>query len=203
MAAPVSLSADYSEIVPHDKRRRLLDAAMAVMADHNLEAATMDRIAKMVGITRVTLYREFGDRSALMEAVAAYRLMAFDEQFLARANLGSTLADLVGRYLVASTTVSKNDPVSRRWAGGGMRFLHAGSLIHRTSTATWRVVLKHFAAQTDFQCALSPEGIALWLIVQQYSLGRLAVETNISEQAVTDLVGQFVSPAFLVIKPMH
>ena len=201
MVVPVALSADYSEIIPDDKRRRLLDAAMAVMADHKLESATMDRIAKAAGVTRITLYREFGDRSALMEAVAAFRLMTFDEQFFAHANLGMNLADLVKSYLVASTGVSKSNPVSRRWAGGGMKFLHAGSLIHRTAAATWRAVLQQYQARGDVLISLKPEDIGLWLIVQQYALGRLVVETECSDHELSELVGRFVAPAFLAPNP--
>jgi len=201
MVAPGALSADYSEIIPDHKRRRLLDAAMAVMADHKLETATMDRIAKAAGVTRITLYREFGDRNTLMEAVAAFRLMTFDEQFFAHADLSMNLADVVKRYLVASTGVSKSNPVSRRWAGGGMKFLHAGSLIHRTAAATWRAVLQQYKARGDGQISLKPEDIGLWLIVQQYSLGRLVVETECSDHALSELVGRFVAPAFLAPNP--
>ena len=198
MFAPVTASADYSTIVPDKRRRRLLDAAMAVMADHTLETVTMDHIAKEAGVTRITLYREFGDRSTLMEAVAAFRLMTFDEQFFVRTDLSRSLASVVKDYLIASTSVSKNNPVSRRWAGGGMKFLHAGSLIHLTATATWSAVLKNHEIQGGATCALAPEDIGLWLIVQQYSLGRLVVETDCTVQTLSDLVGQFVSPAFLV-----
>ena len=197
-ATPHPQPPDYSKIVPDERRRRLLNAAINVIGENSLENVTMDRIAKVAGVTRVTLYREFGNRGTLIEAVIAYRLVLFDEKFFARIGPGLALSELVQRYLVASTQASKNNPVSRRWAGGGMKFLYAGSLIHRVATATWAPVLaSHTAPGRPFN-GIEAEEIGLWLIVLQYSLGRMVVETGCDETAVLSLVSQFVSPAFSV-----
>ena len=190
--------ADYSEIVPGERRRRLLTAAMDVIAANALENVTMDRIAKVAGVTRVTLYREFGNRGTLIEAVIAYRLVLFDERFFARIEPGLTLSELVERYLVASTQASKSNPVSRRWASGGMKFLYSGSLIDRVATATWTPVLERYAASDSRLNGIEAAEVGLWLIVLQYSLGRMVVETSCDDSAVLRLVSQFVSPAFSV-----
>ena len=195
---PLHGPADYSGIVPGQRRRRLLNAAMDVIAANALENVTMDRIAKVAGITRVTLYREFGNRGTLIEAVIAYRLVLFDEQFFARIDPGLALSELVKRYLVASTQASNSNPVSRRWASGGMKFLYSGSLIHRVATATWTPVLARYAASGSRFNGIEAAEIGLWLIVLQYSLGRMVVETGCEESAVLSLVSQFVSPAFSV-----
>lgn len=197
-ATPLCAPADYSEIVPGERRRQFLNAAMEVIAANALETVTMDRIAEAAGVTRVTLYREFGNRGALIEEVIAYRLVLFDEEFFARIEPGLALCELVKRYLVASTQASKSNPVSRRWASGGMKFLYSGSLIHRVATATWTPVLAGYAASGSRFNGIEAAEIGLWLIVLQYSLGRMVVETGCEESAVLSLVSQFVSPAFSV-----
>ena len=197
MTTPTDKLADYSDIVPDERRRRLLNAAMDVMAANTLENMTMDSIALAAGVTRVTLYREFGNRGTLIEAVAAFRLMLFDERFFANAEQGLSFPDLVQSYLLASTRASKNDPVSRRWAGGGMKFIQSGSLIHRTASASWRPVIARYKVQGDSRRGVKAEEIALWLIILQYSLGRMMIETECDEQVILSLVMQFVSPAFL------
>ena len=198
LVTPHPEPADYSETVPGERRRRLLNAAMDVIAENALENVTMDRIAKVAGVTRVTLYREFGNRGTLIEAVIAYRLVLFDEQFFARIEPGLALSELVQGYLLASTQASKNNPVSRRWASGGMKFLYSGSLIHRVATATWAPVLAMYAGPGSPFSGIDAEEIGLWLIVLQYSLGRMVVETDCDERTVLSLVSQFVSPAFSV-----
>ena len=196
MAMQRSDGADYSEIVPNERRRKLLYAAMQVIAKHDLQTITMDQIAHEAGVTRVTLYREFGSRGTLIEAVAAFRLMLFDEVFFASTDLEASFASVVERYLIESIRVLRSNPISRRWAGGGMKFLHPGSLIHRVATATWSPV--HARYSTNIRtCDGDPvEQLAHWLIVLQYSLGRMVVETECDDQSVMAMVRQFVLPAF-------
>ena len=77
-----------------------------------------------------------------------------------------------------------------------MKFLHPGSLIHRVATATWSPV--HARYSTNIRtCDGDPvEQLAHWLIVLQYSLGRMVVETECDDQSVMAMVRQFVLPAF-------
>ena len=196
MVTPDIASADYSEIVPDERRRRLLTAAMEIMAKDPLENVTMERIAREAKVTRVTLYREFGNRVTLIETVIAFRLMLFDENFFDRASGDLPFSELVQRYLIASALASKSGPVARRWTRGGMKFLHSGSLIHRVATATWTPVLAKYNALGDRINGIKAEEISLWLIVLQYSLGRMVFETGCDEQTVLTIVRQFVSPAF-------
>ncbi len=196
MVTPDIASADYSEIVPDERRRRLLTAAMEIIAKDSLENVTMERIAREAKVTRVTLYREFGNRGTLIETVIAFRLMLFDENFFDRAAGDLPFPELVQRYLIASALASKSGPVARRWTRGGMKFLHSGSLIHRVATATWTPVLAKYNASGDPINGIKAEEIGLWLIVLQYSLGRMVFETGCDEQTVLTIVRQFVSPAF-------
>lgn len=190
-------AADYSAVIPDERRQRLLKAAMSVIAENALENVTMERIAKEAGVTRITLYREFGNRGALIEAVIAYRLALFDEQFFASIELPPDFSELVRSYLLASVDVTKNNPVARRWASGGMRFLYTGSLVHSVATATWTPVLAFYSSRNGRVARTGSSEIALWLVVLQYSLGRMVVETGCDKNEVSALVLQFVSPAFV------
>ena len=50
-------------------RRRILDAALALLKDGAFHEATMDEVAARAGVTRVTVYRTFGTKDALLQAV--------------------------------------------------------------------------------------------------------------------------------------
>jgi len=51
-------------------RERVLDAGVALLRDiDNISAFTLDAVAKAAGVTRLTVYNQFGSRLALIEAM--------------------------------------------------------------------------------------------------------------------------------------
>lgn len=52
-------------------RARVLDAAVTEAAAQGLHGLTMDRVSRRAGVNRATIYRHFGDRDGLLEALAA------------------------------------------------------------------------------------------------------------------------------------
>jgi AcrR family transcriptional regulator len=49
-----------------ERRQEILDATMKLIGEHGMEAATVGRIAAVVGVTPGALYRHFHSRSALV-----------------------------------------------------------------------------------------------------------------------------------------
>ncbi len=197
MTSGLLLRATYGEIAPDERRAKMLKAAMIVVARNDVTNATMDRIADQAGVSRVTLYREFGNRSSLFEAVIAYRLMLFDRRFFERTALPQSFSDLLGAYLQASTRVSLRNPVTRRWVTGGLSFLREGSQIHRVAVATWSPILEHYRQNGAMRKSVNALDMVLWINILQYSFSRLTVETDISQTKVHKIVQDFVLPAFI------
>ena len=52
-----------------DNRARIIDAAARVYAAHGYRGATTRRIAEEAGVNEVTLFRQFGSKSALLDAM--------------------------------------------------------------------------------------------------------------------------------------
>lgn len=50
-------------------RRRVLDAAAALFAEHGVDAVSVDAIAKAAGVGKGTVFRRFGDKSGLAVAL--------------------------------------------------------------------------------------------------------------------------------------
>src|SRR3954469_3005869 len=50
-------------------RMKILSAAQRVYAEHGFRGATTRRIAEAAGVNEVTLFRHFGSKQALIEAV--------------------------------------------------------------------------------------------------------------------------------------
>ncbi|SFF75407.1 transcriptional regulator, TetR family [Actinacidiphila alni] len=57
-----------------ETRQRLLDAARTEFAEHGLEGARVDRIAKAAGVSKERIYGHFGNKEQLFEAVLSAAL---------------------------------------------------------------------------------------------------------------------------------
>jgi AcrR family transcriptional regulator len=195
-ASPLNqkLSARYGDIVPDERRARMMRATMALVARTDVPNVTMDRIAEEAGVSRITLYREFGNRAALFEAVIAYRLMLFDWRYFEKNPLPATLPMLLEDYFVATTRISKRNPVTRRWVRGGLSFLRQGSMIHRVAVGTWRPIIAHYGLGERLPD--SGREVGLWINVLQYAFARLSVEAGHEEDELRRQIRLFVAPAF-------
>jgi AcrR family transcriptional regulator len=57
-----------------ETRRRILDAAYELIAEAGFHPVTVEAVADRAGVTRVTVYRQFGSKRELLEAVNVHRL---------------------------------------------------------------------------------------------------------------------------------
>ncbi|MCQ9156262.1 TetR/AcrR family transcriptional regulator [Acidomonas methanolica] len=57
-----------------ERKERVLDAAVAVLQEHGYQAASMDRIAALCGMSKKTLYQLFESRQLLFESLLVDRL---------------------------------------------------------------------------------------------------------------------------------
>ncbi|MFC7739831.1 TetR/AcrR family transcriptional regulator [Nocardiopsis composta] len=82
-----------SEKTP-EPRRRILEAAAGLLAEGGPEAASTRAVAAAAGVQAPTLYRLFGDKQGLLEALAAH---GFERYLADKQELGATddpVADL-------------------------------------------------------------------------------------------------------------
>ncbi|WP_242608992.1 TetR/AcrR family transcriptional regulator [Actinomadura formosensis] len=63
-------------------RRRILRAAAELIAEHGVDALSMDEVARTAGVGVGTVYRRFGDRARLVYAVIDDRERDFQAAFL-------------------------------------------------------------------------------------------------------------------------
>lgn len=97
-----------------ERRREILDAALAVLAEHGWQGATMLRIAQRARASKETLYAWFGDRAGLFAALIAANAEAVGAE-LARAAPGGAperrlarLAEALLRLLLGDAAVELN-----------------------------------------------------------------------------------------------
>ncbi|TCO58137.1 TetR family transcriptional regulator [Actinocrispum wychmicini] len=69
----------FTERVRLSLRETLLDAAAELLAEHGFAGLRMADVAGAAGVSRQTVYNEFGNKSALVDAVAMRTLSEFIE----------------------------------------------------------------------------------------------------------------------------
>jgi AcrR family transcriptional regulator len=77
MAGPPAERADAAA-----NRRRILAAAKRLFAERDHASVTMDDIAAAAGVGKGTLFRRFGDRAGLADALVDEYMRAFQDAFL-------------------------------------------------------------------------------------------------------------------------
>lgn len=63
-------------------RKKILEAAEMLFAEHGAESVSMDAVAEAAGVGKGTLYRRFGDRSGLARAILDERDREFQEKLI-------------------------------------------------------------------------------------------------------------------------
>jgi AcrR family transcriptional regulator len=80
-----------AETADHN-HQRILDAAYELIAEAGFHPVSVDAVADRAGVTRVTVYRHFGSKRGLLEAVSSHRM---DQAQLARLDQARTHPDVV------------------------------------------------------------------------------------------------------------
>jgi AcrR family transcriptional regulator len=63
-------------------RVRILEAAVRVLAERGAEGTSIDAVAREAGVGKGTIFRRFGDRSGLFQALSDEHLRAFQDAFM-------------------------------------------------------------------------------------------------------------------------
>ena len=93
---------------------RILDAAVEEVALSGFKRLALEDVARRAGTTRVTLYRRFGRREALIEAMAVRETQRFLDALVAAAEGLDTLEDQMAETLVVGLRFMRAHPVARR-----------------------------------------------------------------------------------------
>jgi TetR/AcrR family transcriptional regulator, repressor for uid operon len=100
----VSALAAVAEGLPDDDETsgRILDAAYELFCQISIPRTTMEDVARRSGVARVTVYRRFANKSALVDHVVRREIRRYFDQFLVDIEQAETTADRVVLGFVSS-----------------------------------------------------------------------------------------------------
>ncbi|MEV2251541.1 TetR family transcriptional regulator [Streptomyces sp. NPDC050147] len=160
---------------------RVLDAAFEQFRRMGIRRSSMEDVARRAGVSRVTVYRRFSSKDALVEQVVRREFRRYFGQFIVDVQEAGTVADRVVLGFVSSLRAFRRNPL----IGGLME------------------------AEPDVVVpSMTSDGGRTLFVVQQFVAGRLRREQQaglIAEGVDVDVVAEMmvrISASFLVI-PSH
>jgi AcrR family transcriptional regulator len=130
---------------------RILDAALALAAASGLRHLTMDDVARRAGVGRMTVYRRFGDRAGLVDALAVRECRRCLATISGALDPASAAPERLASLFVATLKVIREHPLLERLARAQPEALLAE--LTRDDSAVFRLV-------RDFLLSLIREGKA-------------------------------------------
>ena len=95
---------------------RILDATLGLAAASGTRHLTMDDVARRAGVGRMTVYRRFGDKTRLVEALAVREGRRCLAELDAAARPDQPIADQVAEGFVTSVRLAREHPLLNRLA---------------------------------------------------------------------------------------
>lgn len=103
-------------------RDRLLDAAAAVFADDGWRSLTMGKVADRAGVSRQTVYNEFGTKPKLAEALVLRELDEFLDLVRSRIESARDSVEAIGAAVEGALSMADANPLLKAVLQGA----HAG-----------------------------------------------------------------------------
>ena len=150
--------------------QRILDAALDLAAASGIKNLTLEQVAKRAGVGRVTIYRRFGDRQSLIEALGVREARRC--------------------FAVLDEAATTDQPIEVQVAEGfvaGLRLIREHPLVSRLVTHEPDIVLE----------ALTNERAAIFPLARAWVAARLAASQEAGVRRRRDLDLEQVAEIFL------
>lgn len=111
----VARALDPRDVVPDDPAsERILDAALELAAASGLRHLTMEDVAQAAGVGRATVYRRFGDRETLVDALSTREARRCLAELAAASDPSAPVADQFAEGFAVSIRLLRSHPLLRR-----------------------------------------------------------------------------------------
>jgi len=167
-------------------RDALLDRAAEVTCGPGWSTITMAKLADAVGVSRQTVYNEFGSKSGLAEALVMRELRRFLAVVEAELSSGDDVVDAIRRTTVAVLSLAADNPllhaVLSASHGTGNDLLplltsHSAGLIDTASAVLADNVRRFTIPLTDAQLAFVIDGVVRLVLSHVMQPGAAPEET--------------------------
>ena len=100
-------------VIDDETSSRILDAAYELFCQISIQRTTMEDVARRAGVSRITVYRRFANKGALVDHVVRREIRRYLDQFLDDIEQAETAADRVVLGFVSSLRAIRGNPLIR------------------------------------------------------------------------------------------
>jgi AcrR family transcriptional regulator len=148
---------------------RILDAALEISAASGVKNLTMDEVADRAGVGRMTVYRRFGNREHLEEALAVREARRCLAELDSTVDPGGPVADQIAQGMLTSLRLIREHPLLERMsrvepAAALAALTSEGAAVFAMSRAFVAARIAESQAQGQVRRDLDPEQAAEILI---------------------------------------
>jgi AcrR family transcriptional regulator len=104
-----------TDIGSHPTNDRIMDATLEQLAESGLSELVVEDVARRARLTRMTVYRRFGDRQRLIEATMARESARLLAAVAAADDPAADPVDRIVRTLTTSLTIARRHPLVAHW----------------------------------------------------------------------------------------
>lgn len=162
---------------------RILDAALSLSAASGIRHLTIDDVAQRAGVGRMTVYRRFGDKARLLEALAVREGQRCLAELAAAADESAPLAEQVAAGFAAALRIAREHPLLNRLAS------HEPEAVLEALVADDSLIFRMGCAFAAERIRVAPDGAALGADTEQAAelLVRLALSFVLIQQSALPL----------------
>ena len=189
-----------------DRHLTVMDAVIYCIKQYGVKKTTMDDIAKASGVSRITLYRDYGNRNNLLSGVYAYRAQKFHNKIKSDMTQYTSIGDALEDYFVATCKAALIDRsiremvASRKVYSDVLGTASAHSPIRDAIADIWNPLLDGLLVENATAKTIDRAEVIDWIIITQTYLVEISIEASYTTEQIRKLVAQFVSPAFLITR---
>lgn len=189
-------SVDEASSASERRRIAMFNAATDCIHEHGLRGTSMEDVAARSGFSRISVYREFGNRETLIRSLIVHRAEVFNAQLAKKLATFATVAEALDHFLLISIKFSIEDPVAGASVRGPLDFAAAGSAHHEILRKTWAPLFAAAKAKGELPRDFDADAAVTWILITQFTLARLLIDAKYSAERLRRLVRSFVLPAF-------
>ncbi|MFD3744953.1 TetR/AcrR family transcriptional regulator [Nocardia sp. NPDC058633] len=176
----------------------LVDTALAMMAETGLDDLTLTAVARRAGVSRATVYREFGDKNGLIAAVSRIEVARMASAAYLEIDMFAPVRQLAKGAVVFAIPYLRRHPVIARLRDHEPAWLldvaieHGGSQLNLIDTVG-AFIAPLLAARDDRESLVVTPAQAAEIAVRAVLSHVLIERSSLTDEQVGDAVARAVS----------
>ena len=184
--------------IPRDRHLAVMQAITRCIKRRGLRKTRMDDIASQAGISRISLYREYGNRDTLINSFLAFHSRKFNERIREGMQCCTSIEEALEFYLLNAALLAAQDPSVRELVEVHQVFQTAltdeNSPITQDIREVWVPLLAKLCPADAHILTVSHQDLVDWILLTESNLVLLITESGWGEERLRTYIRNFLIP---------